>query len=141
MSLQEKVSLIIYRFRERGLEIFVLPEDEAEQALRFPQGPGSYDSPADQQADDEQLIRLESVKEEGGSQETAMAIEGDWHEIPSLKRMLYEDALQLKEKLKELDHGAYLSMKEALRRALPHQYQFLKELKEILIDRNSVRDI
>lgn len=87
------------------------------------------------------MIRLEAVKEEGGSHESAMAVEGDWHEIPSLKRMLYEDALQLKEKLKELDNGAYLSMKEALRRALPHQYQFLKELKDILVDRNSVRDL
>lgn len=141
MSLQEKVSLIIYRFRERGLEIFVLPEDEAEQALRFPQGPSGYNAQPADQGEGEQMIRLEAVKEEGGSHESAMAVEGDWHEIPSLKRMLYEDALQLKEKLKELDNGAYLSMKEALRRALPHQYQFLKELKDILVDRNSVRDL
>jgi hypothetical protein len=68
-------------------------------------------------------------------------VEGDWHEIPSLKAMLYEDAVQLKEKLKTIEHGAFLTIKDALKGALPHQYAFLKELKDILRDRNSLRDL
>jgi len=69
------------------------------------------------------------------------AVEGDWHEIPSLKGMLFEDARQLKEKLVEMEKGTFFVVKEAVKKVMPHQYKFLKELKEILIDRNSIRDL
>ena len=55
--------------------------------------------------------------------------------------MLYEDAVQLKDKLKEVEQGTFVSIKDALKKALPHQYAFLKELKDILRDRNSLRDL
>ncbi|RME92978.1 MAG: hypothetical protein D6772_16355, partial [Bacteroidetes bacterium] len=97
---------------------------------------------AEQQAPQE-FIELDAVanSEQEGRMEEAVAVEGDWHEIPSLKAMLLEDANQLKEKLQEIERGAFLSIKDALKSALPHQYAFLKELKDILTDRNSLRDI
>ena len=55
--------------------------------------------------------------------------------------MVYEDAVHLKEKLKEMEKGTFFVLKEAFKKVLPHQYQFLKELKEILVDRNSTRDM
>ncbi len=71
-----------------------------------------------------------------------MAVEGDWHEIPSLKAMLGEDAQYLKDKLRSMEEkGTYFVVKEAFKKVLPHQYKFLKELKDILADRNSVKDI
>ena len=84
---------------------------------------------------------LDPVEQEGGQRQEALAVEGDGQEIPSLKNMLYEDALQLKSKLKDMEQGAYMTIKEALKNSLPHQYKFLKELKDILTDRNSVRDL
>ncbi|MCB0550580.1 MAG: hypothetical protein KDD19_23625, partial [Phaeodactylibacter sp.] len=68
-------------------------------------------------------------------------VEGDWHEIPSLKGMLYEDARQLKDAMKKMEGGTFFVLKEAFKKVLPHQYEFLKELKEILVDRNSIRDL
>ena len=73
--------------------------------------------------------------------EEAIAVEAEWHEIPSLKAMLYEDAVTIKDKLSELDQGVFVTVKDALKKVLPHQYAFLKELKDILHDRNSVRDL
>lgn len=104
----------------------------------LPQG----ELPADSaEQDTRSMIVLDPVQQEDGQSESALAMEGDWHEIPSLKGMLFEDALMVKEKLKAMEQGAYVTIKEALKKSLPHQYKFLKELKDILIDRNSLRDL
>ncbi|MEL7220489.1 MAG: hypothetical protein AAGJ93_04170 [Bacteroidota bacterium] len=134
MSLRKKANLIIYRFRERGLEVFLL-NDQPQEGVNFPKGELKDNSVSDD------YIALDPVEEKDGSTEEAYAIEGDWHEIPSLKNMLYEDAVQFKERLKSIERGAFLNIKEALKGALPHQYAFLKELKDILRDRNSLRDL
>ena len=133
MGLRKQASLIIYRFRERGLEVF-LNQSESEH-YRFPEGEIGDSSAADAG------IELDPVEEQDGQTQEAYAFEGDWHEIPSLKAMLYRDAVQLKEKLKDVEQGAFVGIKDALKNALPHQYAFLKELKDILSDRNSLRDL
>ena len=127
MGLRKKARLIIYRFRERGLEVFLTRQSE-EWGL-----PGG-----DLKVDNADLISLEPAED----REEAFAVEGDWHEIPSLKQMLYEDAGELKERLKELESGTFLTFKDALKNRLsPGQVQFLRELLEVVTDRNSVRDI
>lgn len=136
MSIKKKINLVIYRFRERGLEIFLLNNAEGEKEnWDLPQG----NHPADLHkkcTDEDNLIELDPTE-----QEDAWAVEGDWHDIPSLKGMLFEDAMYIKDKAKELENGTYVKIKEALKRVLPHQYQFLKELKDILTDRNSIKDL
>ncbi|NJB85200.1 hypothetical protein GGR26_000945 [Lewinella marina] len=127
MGLRKKARLIIYRFRERGLEVFLTQQSEQ---WGLPGGDLNMDSP--------DLIELEPADD----REEAVAVEGDWHEIPSLKQMLYEDAGELKERLKEIESGTFLTVKEALKSHLtPGQVQFLRELVEVVTDRNSVRDI
>lgn len=133
MSLRKKASLIIYRFQERGLEVFL--NNTGESNYSFPEGE------IEQQTASVDSIELDPVEERDGQTQEAYAFESDWHEIPSLKAMLYQDAVQLKEKLKEVEQGAFVSIKDALKHALPHQYAFLKELKDILRDRNSLRDL
>ena len=131
MDFRKKVNLIIYRFKERGLEVFFFNEGEN---FSLPQG----DIEDTSQFDD--CIKLDPVEAEGNTNE-AVAVEGDWHEIPSLKAMLYDDAMLLKEKIKSIEQGGFLDIKDALKNALPHQYAFLKELKDVLRDRNSLRDL
>ncbi len=133
MSLRKKASLIIYRFQERGLEVFL--NDSKAENYRFPEGEIETNNAGDSG------IELDPVEEGDGQMQEAYAFEGDWHEIPSLKAMLYEDAVQIKDKLKEVEQGTFVSIKDALKKALPHQYAFLKELKDILRDRNSLRDL
>lgn len=137
MNLKEKAKLIIYRFRERGLEIFLVPEEDQWQ---FPQGPDA-DEKAQVLMQEDRLIALDPVHKADGETEQAYAVEGDWHDIPSLKGMLYEDAVAIKEKIAALEQGSFVAIKEAIKRALPHQYQLLKELKEVLVDRNLTRNI
>lgn len=137
MNLKEKVRLIIYRFRERGLEIFLVPEEDQ---WEFPEAPQAEEKSRVLMQDD-RLIELDPVNKEDGGTEQAWAVEGDWHDIPSLKAMLYEDALALKEKLAEMERGSFVAVKEAFKQALPHQYKLLKELKEVLVDRNLTRNI
>ena len=133
--LSKKISLIIYRFRERGLEIFLTNDSENAENWSIPEGE------LNNQLSQDRMIELDPVQQENGATEEAYAVEGDWHDIPSLKSMLYEDALQLKEQLKTMDKGTFVAVKEAVKKVLPHQYKFLKELKEILVDRNSVKDL
>ncbi|CAH1001939.1 hypothetical protein LEM8419_02853 [Neolewinella maritima] len=127
MGLRKKARLIIYRFRERGLEVFLTQQSDE---WGLPEAELRRDNP--------DLIALEPAAD----REEAVAVEGDWHEIPSLKQMLYEDAGELKERLKELESGTFLTVKDALKNTLsPGQIQFLRELLEVVTDRNSVRDI
>ena len=127
MGLRKKARLIIYRFRERGLEVFLTQQSDE---WGLPGGELKTDNP--------DHISLEPAAD----REEAIAVEGDWHEIPSLKQMLYEDAGELKERLKELESGTFLTIRDALKNRLsPGQVQFLRELVEVVTDRNSVRDI
>ena len=138
MSFSKKANLIIYRFREKGLEIFLL--NDKEDQWEIPQGELTPEKPQ-MLLDEERLIELDPIERESGKKEEAWAVEGDWHDIPSLKNMLYEDAKYLKGKIKEMEKGTYISIKEAFKKVLPHQYEFLKELKDILTDRNSLKNL
>lgn len=140
MNLSKKAKLIIYRFREKGLEVFLVNAEEQGENWVIPESEVDNNK-SRLLLEDERLIELDPVLHESGDTEEAVAMEGDWHEIPSLKGMLFEDAQQLKNKLKEMDKGTFFNVKEAFKKVLPHQYSFLKELKDILVDRNSVKDI
>lgn len=137
MKFKNKANLIIYRFRKAGLEVFLVKDSDK---WSIPQGEFQDEKP-EELVEEERLIELDPVEEDGAKTE-AWAVEGEWHDIPSLKQMLYQDAIFVKGKIKEnLDKGAYISFKEAVKKVLPHQYKFLKELKDILTDRNSIKDL
>lgn len=140
INLPKKANLIIYRLREKGLEIFLVNSADEGEAWGLPKAELSEEKPK-ALVDEERLIALDPVTSEIGDAEEALAIEGDWHDIPSLKNMLQEDAMYLKDKLKEMEKGTYFAIKEAFKKVLPHQYEFLKELKEIIIDRNSIKNM
>lgn len=128
MGLRKTASLIIYRFRERGLEVFMTRQSEE---WGLPGGEVDMD-------DDREYLELEP----SADREEAVAVEGDWHEIPSLKQMLYEESGELAERLKDIEQGAFVSIKEALKHRLsPGQVEFLRELRDVITDRNSLRDI
>jgi len=131
MNLKDTARLIIYRFRERGLEVFLVPDEDQWQLPESPKSPN----------DEAGFIELDPVHCPHGTTEQAFAVEGDWHDIPSLKAMLFEDALNIKEKVEEMESGTFVAIKEAFKKVLPHQYRQLKELKEVLVDRNLTRNI
>ncbi len=146
MSSKESIDLIIYRIRESGLEIFLVNKES-------PQAEGEAWEAISAAGDQvERLpaancIELDTVQREDGTSRRIIAVEADWHELPSLRALIYEDYRVAKEKARErlrsllpdIEKGAYFAIKEAFKRVLPEQYAFLKELKEVLIEKNSTR--
>ena len=139
MGIRKKVNLIIYRFRERGLEVFLVNDDKDKNNWGIPTGELDNTNKTGM-VEEDMMIELDPVKH-NNKEEEAIAVEGEWHDIPSLKSMLYDDAMSIKNKLFPTEKGTYFVVKEAFKKVLPHQYEFLKELKDVLTDRNSIKDL
>jgi len=144
MSLLNKANLIIYRVREKGLEVFLVHPKNEEDQWTIPQGAIQDKAKAIALVQDDRAIELDPVQNLEGETEDALAVEGDWHDIPSLKGLIKSDALFVKDTLEQMipdleQEGAYFAVKEAFKKVLPNQYEFLKELKDIVKERNSTK--
>lgn len=144
MEISKTASLIIYRIREKGLEVFMLNNEKGDGKWQLPER-----NTARTQAlplEQNKFITLDPVQQADGKMEEGIAVEGDWHDIPSLKSLLLEDVQFVKDQIKQMgadmmEKGTFVAVKEAIKRVAPHQYEMLKELKDIITDRNSVKDM
>jgi hypothetical protein len=143
MSVLDLARVIIYRFHEKGLEIFLINNEMDKDAgiWRIPEGFA-------QQLEDDtniKVIDLDPTYTEEGKTIRNLAIEGDWHDIPSIRGMIKYDIKLVKSVVRESlpgsEKGTYFAVKEAFKKVLPHEYKALKELKDVLFDRNSVTNI
>ncbi len=145
MSIQERASLIIYRFAAKGLEIFMV-KDEQDQVREWKLPEGRLESArAHEWESEERLIELEPLTGEDGNQVKAVAVEGDWHDLPSIHNLVREDVSYVKDKIRRMmpdaDKGAFFALKEAFKKVMPNEYAVLKELKDVLLDRNSTKHL
>ena len=144
MSVLDFARVIIYRFHEKGLEIFLINNEmDCDQDIwKIPQG---LTNTLKEEGKFENVIDLDSTIDENGHNIRTFAIEGDWHDIPSIRGMLKHDVRLFKSIVKEnlpgSEKGTYFAVKEAFKKVMPHEYNALKELKDILFDRNSVTNI
>lgn len=137
------MDVIIYRVSESGLEVFLV-DQESDGSLFAP-----FSDESAQERFAAHYIELDPVADASGDTRKAIAIEADWHEIPSLRALVYEDYRVAKEKARlhirhlvvDFEKGTYVAVKEAFKRVLPQQYAFLKELKEIIADKNQAKSI
>lgn len=142
MSLLNRARVVIYRFHEKGLEIFLINNEMENDTdiWRIPQGLENQ-----WKEEGRSIIDLDIYQDEEGESIKTFAIEGDWHDIPSIRGMLKHDIKLVKsivkEKLPESEKGAYFAIKEAFKKVMPQEYKALKELKDILFDRNTVTNI
>ena len=90
--------------------------------------------------DSNQVIQLENIVDDNGKSIQTIAIEGDWHDIPSIRGIIKHDVMRVKRKIKSvvptLEQGSYFAIKDAFRKVLPNEYKALKELKDIILDKN-----
>ncbi|MBK8567979.1 MAG: hypothetical protein IPN76_32835 [Saprospiraceae bacterium] len=85
MEISKTASLIIYRIRERGLEVFMLGDEKQQDwALPNHQTSQAQSLPIE---DSDKYIVLEPVQQLDGIVDNGLAVEGDWHDIPSLKSL------------------------------------------------------
>ena len=139
MHVLDQVRLIIYRCHEKGLEVFLVNTGFEEENWRIP-----FEEIAKYSGKelDYRIISLDPLHEHDGSVSNVFAVEGDWHEIPSLRKLVKGDVKIVASKIKFVaDHGAFFALKEALKKVLPNEYAVLHELKEILTVRNQVQNI
>ncbi len=142
MAINKSASLFIYRIREKGLEIFLQKNGETWQV---PEHPVATEQAIPPESDDK-FIALDPIHAADGKVDEGIAVEGDWHDIPSLKSLVMSDVRFMKKQIgimipEAMEKGAFVAVKEAFKRVLPHQYEMLKELKDIITDRNSVNGI
>jgi hypothetical protein len=141
MSVREYAKYVIYRVASKGLEVFLVRHDDEDWKL--PLGKDELDAGSISQAS--QIINLEDLSEKDQEYFRAKAIEADYHDIPSLRALIREDVIEMKEKVGEfipdLEKGAFFAVKEALKKVMPNEYAYLKELKEIVIDRNQIMNL
>jgi hypothetical protein len=139
MHVLDKVRLVLYRVHEKGLEVFLVNTGFDEEQWRIPFEDVAKYSGSDM---DDRIIALDPMRESDGSMTEVVAMEGEWHDIPSLRKLVKGDVKIVANKLKFIaDHGAYFALKEALKKVMPNEYAILHELKDILTARNLVRNI
>lgn len=144
MSVLDCARLVIYRINQKGLEIFLVQGARKDSKdWQIPLGNLNSQHAHNLEAD-ERMIHLDPI-EDGEALHKAMAIECEWHEIPSIRAMIKEDVRivkdQIKQRIPELEHGAFFAVKEAFKKVLPHEYAMLKELKDVISDRNQAKYI
>ena len=137
MNVIKDIHLIIYRIRQKGLEVFLVNQDLENADWQLPS--------VEQNAETTQFesIELEPIAHEGKPKE-AFAVEGDWHDIPSLKSLIKQDVKFVAGKVfEELEkNGSYFAVKDGVKKILPkEQYAIIKELKDIITEKKSVQDL
>ena len=136
MNVLDQARVLIYRINKKGLEIFLVKSGEQ---WEFPCG--SIGAEGEKNT----VILLNPVENDAGEVENGIALEGDWHDIPSIRAMVKTDVEIVKHRIKEIlpdvEKGAFFAAKEAFKKVLPAEYALLKELKEILVDRNQAKYI
>lgn len=132
-SVLDEARLVIYRYHEKGLEVFLIEPglEKDPEVWRLPAGT---------------VLNQESLKL-GLNLETTngyktYAIEADWHDIPSIRGIIKSDVRRLKNKIKEVsEKGTFVAVKDALKRVMPDEYAAVKELKDILKERNLLMNL
>lgn len=145
MNVFDSIRVVIYRFHEKGLEIFLVNSDLDPENWRIP-----FTDIAKYTEDGVQVgpkfIALESADATEGTSILTCAIEGDWHDIPSIRKLLKEDIRLVSSKIEMMDKialekGTFFAIKEAFKKVLPNEYKVLHELKDILLHRNMLKNI
>ncbi len=146
MGVIDFARLMIYRIHETGLEIFLINNDLDKDldVWNLPEGVG--DEFKNKWKDlGREAIDLDEVVTPDGKTLKTLAIEGDWHDIPSIRGMLKHDMKLAKkilsERLPGSEKGAFIAAKECFKKVLPHEYQAIKELKDVITDRNTVKNM
>lgn len=144
MQANEHVDVIIYRVRDNGLEVFLVNDNDGADPNGHWMTPSTPDNQPNSLLLAANCIELDPIE---GSTRKAIAIEADWHELPSLRALLYEDYRVAKQKAKQkirnilpfMEKGSFVAVKEAFKKMMPEQYAYLKELKDILLEKNSTK--
>lgn len=145
MNVFDTIRVVVYRFHEKGLEIFLVNSGLEEENWRIPFADIAKYTEENVEVGD-RFIAIETNDNAGGATSITCAIEGDWHDIPSIRKLIKEDIKLVHSKIDkyvipELEKGTYFAIKEAFKKVMPNEYKILHELKDILLHRNMLKNI
>lgn len=142
MSILNVARLVIYRFHQKGLEIFLVNSD-LENDPDVWRLPDCNRDKLTTQIDIDEIIEIDLADD--GVAGRIVAVEGDWHTMPSIRGLIKHDVKVAKSLVKEalpgIEKGTFFAFKEGIKKTMPAEYKALKELKDVLIDRNTVKNI
>ena len=146
MSIIDRAFLVIFRYAEKGLEIFLVNSEDEDMQSQLEEISEQFLSEIPLWfSNNTQIIELDPIEDDQTGNIRAIAIEGDWHDIPSLRALLKDDLHFMKDRVKKyipnIDTGSFISFKEVVKKAVKSEYQLLKELKDVLTDRNTINNI
>jgi hypothetical protein len=145
MNVFDTIRVVVYRFHEKGLEIFLVNTGLEEENWRIPfTDIAKY--PEGQLEIGDRFISLDISEAPDGTKSLTCAIEGDWHDIPSIRKLIKEDIRLVHSKIDkyvipELEKGTFFAIKEAFKKVLPNEYKILHELKDIVLHRNMLKNM
>lgn len=145
LNVFDKLRVLIYRYHEKSLEVFLIEPKMSDDKSVWKLPHSSIDHAKENlsitQEDEKEFIYLDQIQENDMAHQT-IAIEGDYHDIPSIRGMIKHDVKRASNKIKhvlpDLEQGSFVAVKDVVKKVMPNEYQSIKELKEILMDRNSV---
>ncbi len=141
MTVRNKIRLIVYRIHEKGVEVLIPKATPPLENWMLYQG---VPIQADQIEQLPGLIEVNTIQDDGSEIRT-IAIEADWHDIPRIRSLIKNDVYYVKDKIStlvpELDQGGYVAVKKLVKKLMPNEYAVLKEIKDIICDRNLLINI
>ncbi len=142
MSILDVARLVVYRFHEKGLEIFLVNSDLKNDPDVW-KLPNCDTDKLPTKFEQEDIIEIDITGETPANR--LIAVEGDWHTMPSIRGLVKHDIKIAKSMVKEalpgIDKGAFFAFKEVVKKLMPEEYQAVRELKEVLVDRNTIKNI
>ena len=137
--------MVIFRIAEKGLEVFLIRDEQAEireQLVEISEKMIDELPLSFTQKDD--FIELQTLQTEHG-EIRAIAIESVAYDNLSLRQLIKDDLYQVKNKIKHLmlssEEGNFVSFKDAIKSTMRIESKLIKELKDIISDRNQTNNI
>jgi hypothetical protein len=122
MDTKNKAFVFIYRMQKRGLEVLLLNESAESKNWNLP------------------LIEEFFVKDIGLYLDP-IYVNGQVHQAYALEDKLFEKPSTQSLLTKFGEKGAYFSIKDCLKQMFPNQHAFLKELRDIMQEKNLVLNL
>ena len=148
MNVFDTIRVVVYRFHEKGLEFFLVRSGLEEENWRIPFTDIAKYAEGEAPVEiGDRFISLESSDSGDGTSILTCAIEGDWHDIPSIRKLIKEDLKLVQHKIDQyvvpdmLEKGTFIAIKEAVKKVIPNEYKILHELKDIILHRNMVKNM
>ena len=102
MSIIDRAFLVIFRYAEKGLEIFLVKTEDEEMQSQLVEISEQFLTEIPLRfSNNTQIIELDPIEDDQTGNIRAIAIEGDWHDIPSLRALLKDDLHFMKDRVKK----------------------------------------